>query len=205
MIFGIPHNIDISHEVCNAIVKWVRGGGRLIILGYELGPRHHKTNLNTLAERFGIRFNTDIVVKSKSDRSSLIQFNNINSAHQILSGVNNLFMKKLCTLTIEPGAEKILTVGKNNISSLKNPKYNDKGYIYETIESKKENGYKLLDEPISNVPWIPIIAEAPKGLVGKGSVLAIGTWDFFRDEQQFKDANDYIFINNLLNWLANQS
>ena len=202
LIFGIPEGGRIiTNEVCNAIVKWVRDGGRLIMLGFELGDRHHKTNLNMLAEEFGLRFNSDIVapegykLKSKSYGKE-IYFNDIDSTtHPILDGVEKLSMRNLCTLSMEPGAKIILTVGNNRIGRWLNPRY--RGGYTEIDPSGVKAKYEF-----TQATSVPIVAEAPQGLTGEGSVLAIGTWDFFGSHDCFKKQDNYRFVRNLLIWLT---
>lgn len=202
LIFGIPEGGRIiTNEVCNAIVKWVRDGGRLILLGFELGDRHHKTNLNMLAEEFGLRFNSDIIapegykLKSKPYGKE-IYFNDINSTtHPILDGVKKLSMRNLCTLSVEPGAKIILTVGNNRIGRWLNPRY--KGGYTEIDPSGVEAKYEF-----TQATSVPIVAEAPQGLTGEGRVLAIGTWDFFGSHDCFKKQDNYLFVRNLLIWLT---
>ena len=55
--------------VVDGIHDWVQSGGRLLLLGFELGDPHHRSNLGDLARLFGINFNIDIV----GDPNSLIK------------------------------------------------------------------------------------------------------------------------------------
>jgi class 3 adenylate cyclase len=196
LIFGLPYHQLISHEVCSAIAEWVIQGGRLILLGYECGERHHRTNLNILSDRFfGVRFNSDIVAPESwqsSDRKAYgeeIIFNDI-PEHQIFAGVRTLCMRNLCTFTVEPGSSIILSVGKNKVTREASPKYTD-GWTSAGTQHF---------EAIAGTNWFPIIAEAAQGLCGKGKVIAIGTWDFFGVDQCFKNNDNYTFARNLLRW-----
>ena len=40
-----------------------------VITGFELGERHHGTNLNQLVYDFGLSFNSDVVVSPKAASS----------------------------------------------------------------------------------------------------------------------------------------
>lgn len=202
MIFGIPFDNKISQNVCNAIVKWVHQGGRLILLGYRLGDRHHGANLNQLAQKFGLWFNSDIVAPDNwkwreiDPSDQLIKLNDIQTHHMILTDVQNLIFRKICTLTVEPGACTILTVGNNHICKWLNAVYDKEG-------KSRLGGMKEFDI-IEQAPWVPIVAEAPHSLTGKGRVLAIGTWNFFDNDESLKDENvhNYRFVKNLLEWLS---
>lgn len=198
LIFGIPWHTVISQRVCDVISRWVYQGGRLILTGYELGERHHRTNLNVLTDRaFGIRFNSDIVAPSgwspltSKPYGKEIIFDRINSAkHPILKDVKKLCMRNICTLTVEPSSSAILTVGTNGVSREVDANYTD-GWT-----SSGTQHFEL----ITGADRVPVIAEASRGLCGKGRVIAIGTWDFFSAEQCFKDSDNYTFVKNLLEW-----
>jgi hypothetical protein len=203
MIFGIPKDTKISQNVCNAIVKWVHHGGRLILLGYRLGDRHHGANLNQLAQKFGIWFNSDIVAPktwklSNVDPEGIIELNDIQTHHMILTEVQNLIFRKICTLTVEPGACTILTVGNNRICKWLNAVYDKKGK--SSFGGNKK--FDILEQ--KQAPWVPILAEAPHSLTGEGRVLAIGTWNFFDNDKSLKDetVHNYRFVKNLLEWLS---
>lgn len=199
LIFGIPHNKKISQNVCNAIVKWVHQGGRLILLGYELGDRHHGANLNQLAQKFGLWFNSDIVGPERVDRPIKpyhrpIEFNDLDSTqHSILNGVKNLIFRDTCTLSVEAGSSIILTVGNKSLWKWLNPVFDKDG--------KSSTGEPQKYDIINQASWVPIIAEAPHSLTGKGRVLAIGTWNFFDTAEYLKNVDNYRFVCNLVEWL----
>jgi hypothetical protein len=201
LIFGIPYHKKISQATHDAIVNWVRNGGRLLLLSYELGGRHHQTNFSWIFdEDFGIRFNSDIVAPENFSTPKAkpygaeIHFNVIDlPCHPVLEGVRKLCMKNLSTLSVEPGSKVILTVGNNSISRQINPQYNADGWTSSGAIPEFE---------LTSASWVPIIAEAPQDLTGKGSVLAIGTWNFLDADPCFKGADNYLFVRNLLQWLT---
>lgn len=204
LVFGIPYHEVISQNVLNAIVNWVWRGGHLILLGYELGERHHRTNLNLLSDRFfGLRFNSDIVAPEnwRSPRAKPygkeIEFDDIDSRKHraIMKGVQKLCMRNTCTITAEPGAITILPVGKNKVSKETNPNY---------IDGWTSSGSQDF-EIVSEAHWLPVIVEAPQGLCGKGRVIAVGTWDFFGIDECFSSADNYKFVRNLLEWSVDRS
>jgi hypothetical protein len=199
LILGIPHHVRIEETTRYELVKWVRQGGHLVLLGFELGERHHETNLNELASEFGLRFNSDIVApmgwKSQGKPyGATVDFTGIQSPHLLLNGVNSLRLWNLCTLTIEPGADILLSLGDNSIGWLQKEgvNYTSKGWL---------RGGNQQFGMIKNAKWVPVIAEAPKGLTGQGSVLAIGTWELFERRGGFPTGFDnQRFIENLLDW-----
>lgn len=198
LIFGMPYHELINYEVLNAIGDWVIQGGRLVLLGYELGERHHRTNLNSLSDRFfGLRFNSDIVAPENWRSSHAkpygreITFQDVNSKkHPVLKGVQSLCMRNVCTLTVEPGSLIVLPIGKNGVSREVSPNYTD-GWTSSGVQQF---------EIATDADWLPVIAEAPPGLCGKGKVIAIGTWDFFGTDECFKNSDNYAFVKNLLEW-----
>src|SRR5215207_6930668 len=61
LIIGSPFRAAMSAHCVTEIAEWVHGGGRLLLLGYELGDRHHNANLGALAQHFGFHPMPDIV------------------------------------------------------------------------------------------------------------------------------------------------
>jgi hypothetical protein len=105
-------------------------------------------------------------------------------------------MANLCTLTVEPGADILLTLGENGIGWQRREgvRYDSKGWL------RSGNPQFKVIQP---APWVPVIAEAPKGLTGKGSVLAIGTWELFGRGYDFQAGFDNLrLVENMLRWCA---
>lgn len=198
LILGIPHHIRIEETTRYEIVNWVRAGGYLVMLGFELGERHHETNLNELASEFGLRFNSDIVAPKDWLHEPLkpygepVEFSDIRSDHPVLKKVRSLCLWNLCTLTVEPGAEVLLSLGDNRIGWLQSGvTYTSKGWL-------RGGNQKFA---IKDASWVPVIAEAPKGLTGQGHVLAIGTWELIGRAGHVPRGFDNLrFISNLLDW-----
>jgi hypothetical protein len=199
LILALPHHVCIDEATRKELVRWVRQGGHLVLLGFELGERHHMTNLNELAGEFGLRFNSDIVASKdhqppENPYEKPIDFSGIESLHPLLKGVNSLRLTNLCTLTVEPGAEVLLSLGDHSIGWLQK-----EGVIYST-EGWLLGGNKVY-RYIKDAAWVPVIAEAPAGLTGEGSVLAIGTWQLFERSGSVPTGFDNRrFIKNLFDW-----
>jgi hypothetical protein len=201
LVMALPFHERIEDSTQYEIIQWVRAGGRLLLLGYELGERHHETNINALAEDFGLRFNADIVAPPGwkppgKPYYEPIDFLEIQSAHPVLVGIQRLRLYRLCTLTAEPGSDLILTLGKNTLCRMERSRvvYDSKGWL--------RGGYQDF-EVVRKVDWVPVMAEAPTGLTQDGGVLALGTWNFFEKGNQFPAGfdNQQLFIN-LMIWLG---
>ena len=125
-----------------------------------------------------------------------VEFKDVNlGQHLILEGTECLRFQNLCTLTVDPGAQILLTVGDHGISWLKPETAR---YVDGALESGRQE-YEVIDE----ASWVPLIAEAPAGLTGAGRVLAIGTWDLLgRGYKLTEETDNLVFLRNLLAWLA---
>jgi hypothetical protein len=197
LILAMPFHAWLKEAERQEIIKWVQAGGRLALLGFELGERHHETNFNQLANVFGLRFNSDMVAPKgwaakEKPYDAPVVFSEMKSTHSILQGVSRLSLKNACTLTVEPGGRPILSVGDHGISQVQ-----PDGVIY-TDGWLKGGSYRF--SIVEGASWIPIIAEAPSGLTGQGRVLAIGTWDLLADFRREED--NAAFLRNLFDWLA---
>ncbi len=199
MILGMPHHVRIEDTTRYEIVTWVRQGGRLVLLGFELGERHHETNFNALADEFGLRFNSDIAAPKAwqppwKPYDEPIDFPDIESTHPVMNGISALRFWNLCTLNPEPGAHTLLTLGENSIGYLQRDgvNYTSKGWL--------RGGNQKFDVNV-NASWAPVIAEAPAGLTGQGRVLALGTWMLIGKNYSAPGGFDNLqFIANLLRW-----
>jgi hypothetical protein len=202
LLVGIPYHQRIDDRVREAVVRWVRQGGRLALLGFELSDRHHEANLNALAGEFGLRFNTDIVAPkgwkpaNAKPYDTPVEFKDVNAGqHSLLQGIEHLRLQNLCTLTIDPGAQVLLTVGDHGIAWMtpETARYTD-GALKSGLQE-----FEVIDE----ASWVPLIAEAPAGLTGAGKVLAIGTWDLLGSSYRLTEDTDNLhFVRNLLAWLG---
>lgn len=217
------HQREVREEVIDAIVQWVRNGGRVALLGFELGPRHHRSTFNPLAERFGLRFNADIAVPdeyAKRMQNNLTHwleagetlpyadwsaggkpYNNPTdytanpATHPVLAGVQRLRWASACTLTVEPGSRTLVSLGNNWLGRMM-----ENSAQYDLAEEALDTGSDRFAF-IPNLPWWPVAAAAPHDLVNnRGGALAIGTWDLLSHASN-ENQNER-FVNNLLQWLA---
>jgi hypothetical protein len=113
MILALPFRRRMSAGAVDQIVRWVREGGRLLLLGFELGDLHHGGNLNDLASRFGLRFHGDIVSPEGwaggKPYGEAVCFR-ADVDHPVLEGVDSVWWRNVQTLALEPGTRPLLTV-----------------------------------------------------------------------------------------------
>jgi hypothetical protein len=220
------HELAMRDEVIDSIVRWVRNGGRIALFGFELGPRHHESGINRLAERFGLRFNSDIAVPD--DYATRLQKNVANwleagetlpfadwsagnkpynnpvdyevneAAHTVLAGVRQLRWPSACTITAEPGSRVLVSLGRNWLGCMmeSSAQYHPE---HGVLQTGSDRFYF-----IPKLPWWPVAAAAPLDLVNnRGGAIAIGTWDVL---SHVSTANqNELFVNNLLRWLAGET
>jgi TIR domain len=199
LFLGMPYKQEFSKSLITRLVKWVRAGGNLVITCFELGERHHETNVNQLAYHFGIYFNSDVVVapsphedQHNKDYGVTLLYSQINkeSNPPLFQGVSKIAMKNACSLHLEPGAVSLVLAAPNQIRELQEGDYSSAHALAV--------GDQRFGRPYED-PSRAVIALAPEGLTGSGRVLATGTWDFRGDERQ--NDNDG-FLRNLLHWLT---
>jgi predicted acylesterase/phospholipase RssA len=204
----LPYQQGIEERLIDRLVTWVRKGGRLVITGYELGEHHHMTNINQLAYRFGLRFNGDVVVGPNSpdgpgerDYDRPFMYDRFpNREHPLLQGVQCIYARNACSLTLDPGSESLVSIAPNKIRD-----FNPQDAAYKDPDG---DGVFELRSPVTRYgkayedPHRSLMAIAPAGLTGRGGVLGIGTWDFRPDERSPVDNDTRVFIRNVWNWLC---
>lgn len=201
MVLGMPYHIRLNPATIQEIALWVRGGGRLLLLGFELGDRHHGTNLNALCSEFGLGFNTDILAPGswKGDAKPYgqpISFKTNVGSHPILAGLAEFTLLNVQSIRTEPGSSKILELGDNLLGMLSVPA-GDILYDEGVLKIPKGQAFQFQSQR-----ELPVIAQAHKQLTGKGEVLAIGTWDFPGLDQETQDPATLKLLGNLLQWLS---
>jgi hypothetical protein len=221
LFLGMPYKQEFSKSLITRLVKWVRAGGNLVITCFELGERHHETNINQLAYHFGIHFNSDVVVGRRREGMRLYRLSYLLghfisriavASHEDQRnkdyGVTLLYsqVNKKANPQLFQGVSKIAM--KNACSLHLEPGavplvLAAPNQIRELQEGEYSSTYALAvgDQRFERAyedPNRAVIALAPKGLTGSGRVLAMGTWDFRGDERQ--NDND-LFLKNLLDWL----
>lgn len=199
LIFTSPWRSKLEPEIITATVEWVKQGGRLLLLGFELGDRHHNTNLSELSHHFGITPSVDIVgppgfgVQKPYD--TVVDFDILDAEkHPFTNNLKNIQLTNVQTLRVEPGGFEWLRVGKNIVYQAKR-----ESVIYRdgTMTAPGGNSFHLNN----NAAWLPVAVEAPKGLCGRGAVQMIGTWDLFGRNKAVGGENLKL-ASRILDWLS---
>jgi hypothetical protein len=195
IFLAMPYGQRLDDNLVNRLVKWVRNGGNLVLSCFELGERHHGSNINQLAYHFGIAFNSDVIVRpdfkregDNKDYDAVLVYDKINKrvpdmlvesvVNKLFERVNKLALRNACSLHLEPGASTLVYAAPNTILELEP----------EAARYSKRDGFHVLaagrgqrfEEPYLDNRRV-VIALASKGLTEKGLVLAMGTWDFRSD------------------------
>jgi hypothetical protein len=184
-----------------AVVRWVRRGGRLLMLGYELGDRHHDGNLGALAVHFGVQLQTDIVgpVGHPATKPYGVPVDfDVSEAEplELTVGLASIRLANIQTMQVDPGGAEWLRVGRNVVCR---PKRDAVDYREGTLS---QPGVQAVDVN-SAAGWVPVAVEAPAGLCGSGGVHVIGTWEILGKNGAFKDRQDNVtLLTRLLDWLS---
>ncbi|HSO86424.1 MAG TPA: toll/interleukin-1 receptor domain-containing protein [Draconibacterium sp.] len=199
LVFTSPWRTKLEPEIIASTVEWVKKGGRLLLLGFELGDRHHGANLAELSQNFGIHPFIDIVgppdFGQQKPYETIIEFDtSITEKHPFTNELTCIQLANVQTLRVEPGGIEWLRVGKNVVYQ---PKRESVIYRDGVMTAPGGNAFHLN----KNAGWLPVAVEAPKGLCGQGSVQMIGTWDLIGRNLSFGDDNN-ILVTRLLDWLA---
>jgi TIR domain len=196
MVMALPNHTQFDRPVTQEVKAWVDGGGRLLLLGFELGDRHHRSNLNDLAELFGLRFNTDIVapgpVGDGKPYDAAIDVELGNPKHPLLSGLSSIRVWNAQSVSAEPGGTPVITLDRLGVSRLRDDTahYDENGW-----QTGGNQQFSTMPAPADRY----LAAFAPVDLCGRGQVLALGTWDL---RMGSAPADTHHFVSRLLTWLA---
>jgi hypothetical protein len=201
LIFATPWRSKLEPEIIAATVEWVKKGGRLLLLGFELGDRHHDANLMELSRHFGISAAIDIVgpadFKGDKPYNTVIEFNPLlANQHPFTQNLKSVQLTNVQTLQVEPGGLEWLRVGENDVYQ---PKRENVVYRDGVMTAPGGNSFYIN----KNAGWLPVAVEAPEGLCGLGGVQMIGTWDLLGRNKPFGGDN-HILVTRILDWLAGE-
>ncbi len=178
LVVGMPFNTLMDADTTSAIERWVHAGGHLLLLGFELGDRHHGGNLHELSRRFGIHPNADIV--GPPDFSGTKPYG---TPVQFDYG-DGLALINVQTLSVEPGGWPLIRVGKNHVF-----RPTSASVDYREGRLVQPRGAEF--DRDKNAGSAAVAVEAPRGLCGDGAMMAVGTWMF-----------DDVFWTDLFAWLT---
>jgi hypothetical protein len=202
LMFCTPWRSKLEPETIAATVEWVRNGGRLLLLSFELGDRHHDANLAELTYHFGIDPSSNIIgPPSYGPRKPYgvpVDFNIPKTeTHPFLKGLTTIQLTNAQTIRVEPGGLEWLRVGANSVYQPVS-----ESVVYREGTMTTPCGADFYENP--NTGWLSVAVEAPKGLCGNGGVQMIGTWDLMGCRKPHGDEN-FILVRRLLSWLRNES
>ncbi|MFX1237986.1 MAG: hypothetical protein ACFFAS_03925 [Promethearchaeota archaeon] len=120
LVFACPDFAKITSREISEIETWVKkDGGGLLILSHAGGDRGRSSNLNELAELFGIAFENDQVLDEKSnlglENLPIIYNVSFNPPHAITNGLDSICYRAGCSSTII-GAGAIAIASSNETS-----------------------------------------------------------------------------------------
>lgn len=97
-----------------AIVDWVKAGGKLVLMNNDMKNCDFQ-HINQLASRFGITFNEDLRNDTiGGDLSRARLWTRDFNQHPLFRGVQAIYMKQICTLSLKASARAILTADKES-------------------------------------------------------------------------------------------
>ncbi|MFL5808438.1 MAG: DUF4350 domain-containing protein [Flavisolibacter sp.] len=110
------HPNYITQKDADAIVKWVKKGGVLLLMGNDSMNANLKS-LNVLSTRFGIRFNEDLFnpVQGKQWEQAAVM---VPPGHAIFTSPKKLYLKEVSTLQVQSPATTILSKDGKNIMAI---------------------------------------------------------------------------------------
>lgn len=195
LIMALPNHATLAAWVVDEVKAWVNGGGRLLLLGFELGDRHHRANLNALAGLFGIRFNTDIVAPTSTftgkPYDAPIDVDLATATDPLVSGLSAIRVWNAQSVSVEPGGVALIPLTGLGVAELttESAHYDDDGW--------QTGGNQQFSTTIAPSDKY-LAAFAPPDLRGRGRVLALGTWDLRLNGP----AGTAAFVRRLVGWLA---
>jgi unsaturated rhamnogalacturonyl hydrolase len=109
-----PNFVEQRHV--KAISDWVKRGGVLVLMGND-GQNAELDKFNTLAEKFGVRFNKDrkFEVVNNDYKMGAID---IASGNLIFKTAKRIFVKEISTLSIKKPAAAVVTANGNTIMAV---------------------------------------------------------------------------------------
>jgi unsaturated rhamnogalacturonyl hydrolase len=102
-----PNFVEPAHV--EAVAEWVRAGGVLVLLANDVGNAE-LDRFNTLAGRFGVRFNKDSRNRVQGNDYAAGRVP-VAKGHPVFKTARNLYLKEISTLSIEPPARPLLEDG----------------------------------------------------------------------------------------------
>jgi hypothetical protein len=199
LIVAMPFRSRLDSELIATMSDWVRDGGRMLLLGFELGDRHHDGNLGDLSRQFGIQGEADIV--GPPGRGGTKPYGvpidfavERGDPHPLTRGLSRIRLADVQTLRVEPGGTEWLRVGDNVVWR---PARESADYFGGILSQRRGEAWDLNER----ADWLSVAVEAPSGLCGKGGVIAIGTWDLL-GRRELVGGDNLELLRRLFDWLS---
>lgn len=103
--------IYITKEYADAIEKWVKAGGVLLLMAND-AKNCEFTYLNQLASRFGLFFNPVSLHKVPNKQWDMGAFTSFPD-HPLFKGLSKIYLKEISTITLSGNAKSVLTEDGN--------------------------------------------------------------------------------------------
>jgi lysophospholipase L1-like esterase len=101
------HPNYLEQPAIDAIEKWVKNGGVLLLMGNDKGNAEFE-HFNHLAARFGMQFNEDSRNKVIGNAYDMGKFDSFPD-HPLFKGVRQIYMKEISTLKVQNPATPLFT------------------------------------------------------------------------------------------------
>ncbi|MHA1472134.1 MAG: hypothetical protein ACTSQW_03440 [Promethearchaeota archaeon] len=184
LILGNPIDEYFSNIEIKEIINFVRLGGSLLLVSEYGADYLQKTNLNDIANHFGILFEKNLIKEQNvktQNCSSILHINEFPDV-EFINGLREVVIGGTCSLYVKKGAKALLETNiLNNWSEI----YNNSS---EEWEKDKEQQH--------------IIAAYVK--FGQGKVIAFGDIDIFSNDDNIgiKSFDNQKFLHNIFSWLV---
>ena len=184
LILGNPIDDYFSNIEIKEIVNFVRLGGSLLLISEYGADYLQKTNLNDIAQNFGILFEKNLIKEQNPKNQNCSSILHIHEFPEtdFLNGLREVVIGGACSLYLKKGAKVLLETNKLNIWS---EIYNNSS---EEWEKDKEQQH--------------IIAAYSK--FGQGKVIAFGDIDIFSSDDNIgiNSLDNQKFLHNSFSWLV---
>jgi len=110
IVFGCPNSSKLRQAEIDALKKYVKNGGGLLLLSLSGGDRGLMNNMSKLAEHFGIAFD-NTAVKDDRNNAGIPTMPLIKdlTKHTITAGIKDILVPSGCTLKVSGKAKSVAT------------------------------------------------------------------------------------------------
>ena len=192
-IIGVPNlGPDLDSDEINALIKYVKNGGSLLVINDGGGDYENKNNLSELTKNFGFIFNSDRLFDNKNfskDNSHPIikDF----TSHFITRDISQIIHSNGCTLVVDKSIEN----NKIDVNSLAFSSETTSWHRYYT-------GDGWLDKSEQHLPIIGATH------YDSGKVIMIGNLSIFSSLNKsygIRATDNFKLVTNMISWLLNKA